>query len=138
MWHFIMLDLLGLQLSQVFKIHTIFHQILAQVFFCEFCEISKNNFSYRTPAVAASVLSSSVRKEFEATSSMQQLQCSYFNIKNINFQELLTSNFDTIALMILAKHLKEIRQHCNSVLVNLTCSSARVAWFVCLPNPSYL
>ena len=28
---------------------------LAQVFFCEFCEISKNSFSYRTPPVAASV-----------------------------------------------------------------------------------
>ena len=28
---------------------------LAQVLFCEFCEISKNNFLYRTPLVAASV-----------------------------------------------------------------------------------
>ena len=27
----------------------------AQVFSCEFCEISKNTFSYRIPAVAASV-----------------------------------------------------------------------------------
>ena len=30
-------------------------QTLAQVFSCEFREISKNNFSYRTPSVAASV-----------------------------------------------------------------------------------
>ena len=30
-------------------------QTLAQVFSCEFCEISKNTFSYRTPPVAASV-----------------------------------------------------------------------------------
>ena len=30
-------------------------ETLAQVFFCEFCEISKSTFSYRTPAVAASV-----------------------------------------------------------------------------------
>ena len=29
-------------------------EILAQVFSCEFCEISKNTFSYRTPLVAAS------------------------------------------------------------------------------------
>ena len=29
---------------------------LAHVFFCEFCEISKNIFSYRTPPVAASSL----------------------------------------------------------------------------------
>ena len=32
-------------------------QTVAQVFSCEFCEISKNTFSYRTPPVAASVLS---------------------------------------------------------------------------------
>ena len=30
---------------------------LAQVFSCEFCEISKNTFSYRTPPVAASDMS---------------------------------------------------------------------------------
>ena len=29
-------------------------QTLTQVFSCEFCEISKSNFSYRTPPVAAS------------------------------------------------------------------------------------
>ena len=32
-------------------------ETLAQVFSCEFCEISKNTFSYRTPSVAASVKS---------------------------------------------------------------------------------
>ena len=31
-------------------------ETLAQVFSCEFCEISKNTFSYRTPPVAASVI----------------------------------------------------------------------------------
>ena len=30
-------------------------ETLAKVFSCEFCEISKNNFPYRTPLVAASV-----------------------------------------------------------------------------------
>ena len=30
-------------------------EALAQVFSCEFCDISKNTFSYRTPLVAASV-----------------------------------------------------------------------------------
>ena len=33
-------------------------EILAQVFSCEFCGISKNTFSYRTPPVAASERSS--------------------------------------------------------------------------------
>ena len=31
-------------------------EALAQVFSCEFCKISKNTFSYRTPPVAASVV----------------------------------------------------------------------------------
>ena len=31
-------------------------ETLAQIFSCEFCEISKNTFFYRTPPVAASVL----------------------------------------------------------------------------------
>ena len=31
-------------------------QAEAQVFSCEFCEISENTFSYRTPPVAASVI----------------------------------------------------------------------------------
>ena len=30
-------------------------ETLSQVFFCEFCEIFKNTFSYRRPLVAASV-----------------------------------------------------------------------------------
>ena len=34
---------------------TLLKKRLAQVFSCEFCEISKNSFSYRTPPVAASV-----------------------------------------------------------------------------------
>ena len=43
-----------------FKLHAssrnfITKQTLAQVFSCEFCEISKNTFYYRTPMVAASV-----------------------------------------------------------------------------------
>ena len=29
---------------------------LAQVFSCEFCEVSKNTYSYKTPLVAASVM----------------------------------------------------------------------------------
>ena len=32
-------------------------ETLAQVFSCEFCEISKNAFSYRTPQVVVSVIS---------------------------------------------------------------------------------
>ena len=38
-------------------------ETLAQVFSCEFCEISKNIFSHRTPPVAASVITRSVLKK---------------------------------------------------------------------------
>ena len=34
----------------------IYKETVAQVFSCEFCEISKNAFSYRTPLVAASFI----------------------------------------------------------------------------------
>ena len=34
-------------------------ETLAQVFFCEFCEISKNTFRYKTPSVADSEFSNS-------------------------------------------------------------------------------
>ena len=37
---------------QAYEAH--YKEALKQVFFCEFCEISKNTFSYRTPLVAAS------------------------------------------------------------------------------------
>ena len=37
-------------------------ETLAQVFSCEFCEISKNIFSYRTPPVAASLLHKKLKK----------------------------------------------------------------------------
>ena len=40
---------------QVSACNFIKKETLAQVFSCEFCEISKNNFSYRAPPVVASV-----------------------------------------------------------------------------------
>ena len=45
-------------ISFLIKLHAcnfIEKETLAQVIFCEFCEISKNTFFYRTPPVAASV-----------------------------------------------------------------------------------
>ena len=41
-------------------------ETLAQMFSCEFCEIAKNTFSYRTPPVAASVM----RFVFEADETL--------------------------------------------------------------------
>ena len=54
-------------------------ETLAQVFSCEFCEISKNNFSYRTPPMAASELmvtfavQSSFLRKFVADISQRSL-----------------------------------------------------------------
>ena len=36
---------------------------LAQVFSCEFCKISKDTFSYRTPPVASFVLTITIEKQ---------------------------------------------------------------------------
>ena len=45
----------GEHLHQGLFFNFIKKEALAQVFFCEFCEIFKNTFSYRTPSVAASL-----------------------------------------------------------------------------------
>ena len=47
----------GIETKQLFEAcNFIKKEALAQVFSCEFCEISKNTFSYKTPTVATSVL----------------------------------------------------------------------------------
>ena len=46
----------GKHLRQRLFFNKVKKESLAQVFSCEFCKISKNNFFYRTPPVAASIL----------------------------------------------------------------------------------
>ena len=51
-------------------------ETLAQVFSCEFCEISKNAFSYRTPPVAAFVVSLGFQMVLlHRSSSICEVQC---------------------------------------------------------------
>ena len=45
----------GKRLCQSLFFNKVKKESLVQVFACEFCEIFKNNFFYRTPLVAASV-----------------------------------------------------------------------------------
>ena len=45
-------------------------ETLAQVFSCEFCEISKNTFSYITPRVAVSEIRNEVLKDVVRKSSL--------------------------------------------------------------------
>ena len=74
-------------------------ETLAQVSSCEFCEISKNNFSHRTPLVAASVKVVSYLQFFMQT----LLECSanfkllptvvLNNLFGLFFQDLFIANF---------------------------------------------
>ena len=53
---------------------------LAQVFFCEFCEISKNTFSYRLPPVAAFAACNFIKKEIPAKMSFYEFRKIFENI----------------------------------------------------------
>ena len=55
-------------------------EALAQVFFCEFCEISKNTFSYKTPLVAASASESHRFKSERITFHVLMLGNPRFNV----------------------------------------------------------
>ena len=63
---------------QVFGCKFVKKETLAQVFSCEFCEICKNTFSYRTPPVAAfdfskaSIFSHLRRKEYLVYQQLHQ------------------------------------------------------------------
>ena len=56
---------------------------MAQVFSCEFCEISKNTYFYRTPPVAASVLFQNWGSESNISC---KLDCTKFALYNISIQ----------------------------------------------------
>ena len=67
---------------------------LAQVFSCEFCEISKNTFSYRAPLVAASKFSnSSLLKKFTLIKAL------FFLINRFCLSRILFFFFDFLILM---------------------------------------
>ena len=51
-------------------------ETLAQVFSCEFYEMSKNTFSYRTPPVVASTAFKDVLKKEKKSPIREYLQCS--------------------------------------------------------------
>ena len=47
-------------------------ETLAQVFSCEFCEISKNTFSYRTPSVTAFELTCIISMKLSSLKALVQ------------------------------------------------------------------
>ena len=82
---------------------------LAQVFSCEFCEISKNTFFHRTPLVAASVyylrkklskFSNAQRKVFHAI-SFQLCSTAYSKFSlNVSLREINCIKILTISLVL--------------------------------------
>ena len=93
---------------------------MAQVFSCDFCEISKNTFSYRTPPVTASVYGATIASDFianinnlfiywhkflEDTTENNFWKCQTFSSKYLRqssiLVEALSLRFTVILLMIL-------------------------------------
>ena len=62
---------------------TIKKETLTQVFSCEFCEISKNAFSYKTPPVAASAYSLAGINKIVSFIDLHHSSSPNFNIQNI-------------------------------------------------------
>ena len=60
-------------------------QLTCQVFSCEFCEVSKNAYSYRTPPVAASECSRNL--EFEKRTDQNFITQNLHHGKNIIFRK---------------------------------------------------
>ena len=77
----------GLRPATLFKKET-----LAQVFSCEFCEISKNISFYRTPLVAASIF-------YQKDTPTQALSCEYCEVfQNSYFEEHLRTTASVISI----------------------------------------
>ena len=53
---------------------TLLKKRLAQVFSCEFCEISKNTFLHRTPLVAASVVRNELLPHYQHCPETQTIE----------------------------------------------------------------
>ena len=66
-------------------------QLTCQVFSCEFCEVSKNGYSYRTPPVAASECSRNL--EFEKQTDQN------FITENLHHGDLHFEEKDTVKAM---------------------------------------
>ena len=72
---------------------------LALVFSCEFCEISKNTFFYRTPPVAAPIQSAvSISVFFESEPTMNDSPYWRFTCSNLDKADSRASFFNAIAL----------------------------------------
>ena len=79
-------------------------ETLAQVFFCEFCEISERAFPYRTPPVSASEQNLRfcpyIGKFIEKFASNHNLSCNKTSNKSINCRVIITNpRFDNTVIM---------------------------------------
>ena len=72
-------------------------ETLAQVFSCEFCEISKNTFYYRTPLVAASdhhLMLSVMKTKLSFEEPKRLVYRSFWNFNNNYFEKELLSKLN--------------------------------------------
>ena len=75
--HFVQADTATGDVLQKKVCNFIKKETLAQVFPCEFCEISKNTFFHRTPSVAASVQENLLYKSKSKSISFLKMQGTY-------------------------------------------------------------
>ena len=71
-------------------------ETLVQLFSCEFCEISKNAFFYRTPLVAASAGSQNILKAFTPGFTFCKMTCQWFHPKRIEPPSYLNQRYRLI------------------------------------------
>ena len=93
-------------------------EALVQVFSCEFCEVSKNTFFYRTPPVTASVpevfCKKDVLKNFPkfAGKTLMSLKVCYAQVFSQKFCEMFTNNtLFVVSISFIFCFSKELRNY---------------------------
>ena len=84
-------------------------ETLAQVFFCEFCKISKNAFSYITPPVAASEV-------YEKNSFTYSFSCILLSFSKNASRLLLPRGFESVRAKFLSGLQAKGSARCNFLL----------------------
>ena len=100
----------------------------AQMFSCEFCEISKNNFSHRTPLVAASDLNFFLQQFFEFSRNIFTSFSLLYIRKLYKFLNLKLL-FNLLVDNQVTKFFKEFRNGYFCIKLLITLSSNRLVCY---------
>ena len=85
-------------------------ETLAQVFYCEFCKISKNTFCHRTPPVTASVELSKAVRDFSSPGPMFFIK---LNFKISQIYVTLINDFDKTFVLAFYNSFLRIKLNCD-------------------------